>query len=72
MRLWCEATNPIWRGQIVHLPDQESLLFTTLAEAEAFIQRFAPELRASQKRRGHDGEVPGDSPNSDAAVGEDG
>lgn len=42
VRLWREASSPVWRGRIVHLPDQESLHFATLAEAEDFIRRFAP------------------------------
>jgi hypothetical protein len=53
VRLWREATNPAWRGQVMHLPDQESIHFTTLAEVEAFIHRFVPEIRPSH---------PGDSP----------
>jgi len=48
VRLWREATNPAWRGQIVHLPDQESVPFNTLVEVEAFIHRFVPEIRAGQ------------------------
>ena len=48
VRLWREATSPAWRGQIVHLPDQESVAFTTLVEVESFIHRFVPEIRAGQ------------------------
>ena len=54
VRLWREAVNPAWRGQIVHLPDQESIPFTTLAEAEAFIRRFVPDVRAHQPPPGED------------------
>jgi hypothetical protein len=52
VRLWREATNPAWRGQIVHLPDQESVPFVTFAEAEIFIHRFVPGLPISQPPSG--------------------
>jgi hypothetical protein len=57
LRLWREAVNPAWRGQIVHLPDQESIPFTTLAEAEEFIRRFVPDVRARQPPPGEDAEA---------------
>ena len=49
VRLWREASSPVWRGRIVHLPDQESLHFSTLAEAEDFIRRFAPGIEPRQR-----------------------
>ena len=42
VRLWREAANGTWRGQIVHLPDQASRHFATLAQAIAFIQQYVP------------------------------
>jgi len=48
LRLWREATNPAWHGQIVHLPNQETVHFATLAEVEAFIRRFAPGVQVGQ------------------------
>jgi len=61
LRLWREATNPAWHGQIVHLPDQESVPFTTLVEVEAFIHRFVPEIRAGQPHPGSSAGVGMDS-----------
>ena len=58
LRLWREATNHAWHGQIVHLPDQEAMPFRTLAEAASFIGRFAPDIAADQTTR-HDN--PGES-----------
>jgi hypothetical protein len=71
VRLWREATNPAWRGQIVHLPDQESVPFTTLAEAEAFIHRFVPEIRAGQPRPGDPAGVDGGSPAFEPSGGDE-
>ncbi len=48
VRLWREATNPAWHGQIVHLPDQETVHFSTLAELTSFIGRFAPDVETGQ------------------------
>lgn len=69
VRLWREATNPTWRGQIVHLPGQETVHFTTLAEAETFICRFAPDILAGQPHRGDGADSPrhGSSPNANAS-----
>jgi hypothetical protein len=47
VRVWRESASRTWRGQIVHLPGQESTYFATLAQAEAFIARFVPGLTAS-------------------------
>jgi hypothetical protein len=41
IRLRREAVSGTWRGQIVHLPDRETASFTSLAQAEDFIRRFA-------------------------------
>jgi len=42
VRMWHEPASGTWRGQIVHLPGQESSYFATLAQAIAFIERFVP------------------------------
>jgi hypothetical protein len=42
LRVWRESVSGTWRGQIVHLPGQESAYFATLAQAIAFIDRFVP------------------------------
>ena len=44
IRLWREPSRQAWRGQIVHLPDQESAYFASFEQALAFIARFAPEV----------------------------
>jgi hypothetical protein len=45
IRLWREPSRQTWRGQIVHLPDQESAYFASFEQALAFIARFTPEVR---------------------------
>ena len=72
VRLWREATNPAWRGQIVHLSDQESVPFTTLAEAEAFIRRFVPEMRAGQPPSGEPSGADLDGPTLEPSGGHEG
>ncbi len=42
MRIWQEASSGTWRGQIVHLPDQATCHFATLAQAAAFIHQYVP------------------------------
>lgn len=42
VRVWRESASGTWRGQIVHLPGQESAYFATLAQALAFIDHFVP------------------------------
>jgi hypothetical protein len=42
LRVWHESASGTWRGQIVHLPGQESAYFATPAQAIAFIDRFVP------------------------------
>ena len=42
VRVWRESASGTWRGQIVHLPDQTSRYFATLAQATAFIQQYVP------------------------------
>jgi hypothetical protein len=44
VRVWQESGTGTWRGQIVHLPGQESAYFATLAQAEAFMARFVTGL----------------------------
>jgi hypothetical protein len=40
LRYWREGTSGVWRGQIVHLPDQETASFAHWEQAQAFIGRF--------------------------------
>jgi hypothetical protein len=40
VRVWREAAGGIWRGQIVHLPTQETASFAGWQQAEAFMARF--------------------------------
>ena len=42
VRIWQEAGSGTWRGQIVHLPDQVSVHFATLAQAAGFMQHYLP------------------------------
>jgi hypothetical protein len=42
VRVWRESASGTWRGQIVHVPGQESAYVATLAQALAFIDRFVP------------------------------
>lgn len=72
VRLWREATNPAWRGQIVHLPEQETAPFTTLAEAEAFIRRFVPEIRVGQPPAGDTAGLGTDAPAFGSSSGDAG
>jgi hypothetical protein len=43
LRFWREATSGTWRGQIVHLPDQETASFANWDQARAFVGRFVME-----------------------------
>jgi hypothetical protein len=43
MRFWREATSGTWRGQIVHLPDQETASFANWEQAQNFVRRFVAE-----------------------------
>jgi hypothetical protein len=45
LRLWWEKTSLTWRGEIIHLPGNESEHFATLAQAEGFIEQFIPQAR---------------------------
>ena len=40
LRLWREGTSGTWRGQIVHLPEQETASFAKWDQAQAFVDRF--------------------------------
>jgi hypothetical protein len=40
LRFWREGTSGTWRGQIVHLPDQETAAFADWSQAVAFVGRF--------------------------------
>jgi hypothetical protein len=40
LRFWRENTSGTWRGQIVHLPEQDSISFAHWDQAQAFVQRF--------------------------------
>ncbi len=42
VRIWQEASSGTWRGQIIHLPDQASRPFATLAQAAAFMHQYVP------------------------------
>ena len=57
VRVWRESASGTWRGQIVHLPDQASRHFATLAQATAFIQQYMPGIgtpaEADQTSRTH-------------------
>jgi hypothetical protein len=57
VRFWREATNLAWRGQIIHLPDQETAAFATWNQAEEIIRRFIPDLET--RKRGADDEASG-------------
>lgn len=55
LRLWKERGNGAWHGQIVHLATQESTYFGSLAQAEAFMSRFAEGIEEQTgSRRGED------------------
>ena len=43
LRYWREATSGTWRGQIVHLPSQETASFANWDQALAFVRRFVGE-----------------------------
>jgi len=40
VRIWQEGSSGTWRGQIVHLPDQDSRHFATIPQAAAFIAQY--------------------------------
>ncbi len=42
VRFQREAPSGLWRGQIVHLPDQATASFATWDQAEAFVRQFLP------------------------------
>ena len=43
LRWWREGPSGTWRGQIVHLPDQETAAFAHWEQAQAFVRRFVME-----------------------------
>ncbi len=43
LRFWRESSSGIWRGQIVHLPDQQTVSFANWDQAQAFVRRFVAE-----------------------------
>jgi hypothetical protein len=47
LRFQREATSGAWRGQIVHLPDQQSAAFANWNQAQAFVARFVMNLGQS-------------------------
>jgi len=47
LRFQLETTSGSWRGQIVHLPDQESAAFANWNQARAFVARFVTDLGPS-------------------------
>ncbi len=51
VRLWRERVNGAWHGQIVHVASRESSYFATLAQAEAFISRFAKGIASQMDSR---------------------
>jgi hypothetical protein len=40
LRLRRETTEEVWQGEVIHLPDRESLRFINLAQAMDFIRDF--------------------------------
>lgn len=44
VRFWQESSSGTWRGQIVHLPDQDSRHFATIAQAMAFMAEYVSGL----------------------------
>jgi hypothetical protein len=40
LRFWRESTSGTWRGQIVHLPDQETTSFASWDQAQEFVDQF--------------------------------
>jgi hypothetical protein len=48
VRLWREQADGTWRGKIVHLATRESAYFSTLAQIETFIRRFADGIENSR------------------------
>jgi hypothetical protein len=44
LRIWREASGLAWRGEIIHLPDRAGRHFASLAQAQAFIAAYAPEV----------------------------
>ena len=40
LRFWREGTSGAWRGQIVHLPDQQTASFANWDQAQAFVDQY--------------------------------
>jgi hypothetical protein len=56
VRLWRETANGEWRGQIVHMASREASYFVTLAQATAFISRFAKGVESQNDARNQEDE----------------
>ena len=48
LRLWQDQAHAAWRAQIVHLATRESAYFASLAQAQAFLDRFAIGLEQAE------------------------
>jgi hypothetical protein len=44
LRFWREAASGTWRGQIVHLPDQQAAAFANWEQAQTFVGRFVSQV----------------------------
>jgi hypothetical protein len=42
LRFWREPSSGTWRGQVVHLPDQQMVSFAHWEQAQAYIQGYLP------------------------------
>ena len=47
LRFWRESTSGTWRGQVVHLPEQQAITFAQWEQAQAFVRRFVAEAGRS-------------------------
>jgi hypothetical protein len=44
LRVWREAGNGAWRGEIVHVLDRAAIHFASFAQAEEFVRRYVPDV----------------------------
>ena len=65
MRVWRESASGTWRGQIVHVPGQESAYFATLDQALAFMNRFVPGIAPRSDMPATSGDAGGYDPARD-------
>ena len=49
LRFWREGTSGTWRGQIVHLPEQETASFARWDQAQAFVSRFVSDTGSGNR-----------------------